>query len=215
MPRRGGSLQQRPRPVAPETVMKLGVRELIFVAVMLGLLGSSYFLVFNKANHKRSAMETEIDRKQKALADLERARVGVDDLKKKVDELQAAITFFEGKLPEHGQMDKVLEDVTKLATTNGLEQRTFKSGKTQQAANYSEQQIEMTLAGDFEGFYVYLQQLEKFERLTRVTKMELSKMNERDGAMEAKLTLSIFFEPDAGGSPAGNGNATGATASAR
>jgi Tfp pilus assembly protein PilO len=77
-----------------------------------------------------------------------------------------------------------------------LEQRTFSTGKSQRAANYSEQPIEMTLAGDFEGFYVYLQQLERFERLTRVTKMDLTKMNERDGAMEAKLTLSIFFEPD-------------------
>ena len=176
--------------------MKLGAREVIFVAVMLGLLASSYFLVFSKANEKRIGLEAEIERKQKALSDLQRARVGIDDLKLKIDELQQAITFFEGKLPESREMDKVLGDVTKLARDNGLEQRTFKTGKSQRAANYSEQPIEMTLAGDFEGFYVYLQQLERFERLTRVTKMDLTKMNERDGAMEAKVTLSIFFEPD-------------------
>ena len=186
--------------------MKLGLRELIFIAVMLGLLGSSYFLVFTKANDKRKALESEIDRKQKALADLGQAQVGIDDVKKKMDELQAAIKFFEAKLPEHGQMDVVLGSVTKLAKENGLEQKTFKSGKQQQAANYSEQQIEMTLAGAFEGFYVYLQQLERFERLIRVTKMDLTKMNEKDGSMEAKITLSIFFEPDAGST---------ATASAR
>jgi type IV pilus assembly protein PilO len=176
--------------------MKLGPREVIFVAVMIGLLASSYFLVFNKANAKRTALQAEIDRKQKALADLDRARVGIDDLKLKIDELQQAITFFEAKLPEGREMDKVLAQVTKLATDNGLEQRTFKSGKSPRAANYSEQQIEMTLAGEFEGFYVYLQQLERFERLTRVTKMDLTKMNNRDGAMEAKVTLSIFFEPE-------------------
>jgi Tfp pilus assembly protein PilO len=176
--------------------MKFGIRELIFVAVMIGLLGSSYFLVFSKANEKRLTIEAEIETKQKSLADLERARVGIDDLKKKIDELQEAIVFFEGKLPASREMDKVLEEVTKLARDNGLEQRTFKTGKSQRAANYSEQPIEMTLAGDFEGFYVYLQQLERFERLTRVTKMDLTKMNNRDGAMEAKLTLSIFFEPD-------------------
>ena len=191
--------------------MKLGLRELIFIAVMLGLLGSSYFLVFTKANDKRRALESEIDRKQKALADLSQAQVGIDDVKKKIDELQAAIKFFEAKLPEHGQMDVVLGSVTKLAKENGLEQKTFKSGKQQQAANYSEQQIEMTLAGAFEGFYVYLQQLERFERLIRVTRMDLTKMNEKDGSMEAKLTLSIFFEPDAGG----GGGTTTATASAR
>jgi type IV pilus assembly protein PilO len=179
-----------------EGTMKFGIRELIFVAVMIGLLGSSYFLVFNKANQKRLTIEAEIEVKQKSLADLERARVGIDDLKQKIDELQDAIVFFEGKLPASREMDKVLEEVTKLARDNGLEQRTFKTGKSQRAASYSEQPIEMTLAGDFEGFYVYLQQLERFERLTRVTKMDLTKMNNRDGAMEAKLTLSIFFEPD-------------------
>jgi len=176
--------------------MKLGAREVIFVAVMLGLLASSYFLVFNKANAKRTALQAEIDRKQKALADLDRARAGIDDVKKKIDELAEAIHFFEKRLPASREMDTVLDKVTKLARDNGLEQRTFKSGKSPQTASYGEQEIEMTLAGDFEGFYVYLQQLERFERLTRVTHMDLTKMNERDGAMEAKVTLSIFFEPD-------------------
>jgi Tfp pilus assembly protein PilO len=176
--------------------MKLGIRELIFAAVMLGVLGSSYFFVFSKAAERRSALEAEIDRKGKELSDVERARVGTADLKKKIDELQEAITFFENKLPQQGEVAKVLDDVTKLASNNGLEQRTFRSGKIRRAVNCNEQPIELTLAGDFEGFYVYLQQLERFERLTRVSKMDLLKMNDRDGAMEAKLTISIFFEPD-------------------
>ena len=83
-----------------------------------------------------------------------------------------------------------------MAEANNLEQRTIKTLRSQRANNFNEQPIEMSLAGDFEGFYVYLQQLEKLPRLTRVTKMDLTKMNDRDGAMEAKLTLSIFFEPD-------------------
>jgi Tfp pilus assembly protein PilO len=183
--------------------MKLGVRELVFVVVMLGLLGSSYFLVFNKANERRRSLEAEMNRKQRCLAELQRARVGIDDLKKKIDELQQAITFFENKLPERRETDNVLRSLTELARANGLEQRTFKTDRGQRAANYSEQPIEMTLAGDFQGFYVYLQQLERFERLTRVTKMDLTKMNERDGAMEAKVYLSIFFEPDTATASAG------------
>src|SRR5687767_4205281 len=176
--------------------MKLGLRELIFIALMLGVLGSSYFFVFNKAAARRAALDADIDRRAKELSDVERARTGTDDLKKKIEELQEAIVFFENKLPQQGEVAKVLDDVTKLAAKNGLEQRTFRSGKIRRAVNCNEQPIELTLAGDFEGFYVYLQQLERFERLTRVSKMDLLKMNDRDGAMEAKLTISIFFEPD-------------------
>lgn len=192
--------------------MKFGVRELIFAAVMLAVLGSSYFLVFNKASARRATLEAEIDRKAKELSDVQRARVGTADLKSKIDELQQAITFFEHKLPQRDEVAKVLDDVTNLAAHNGLEQRTFRSGKVRRAVNCNELPIELTLAGDFEGFYVYLQQLERFERLTRVSKMDLIKMNERDGAMEAKLTLSIFFEPDGSSAAAAS---SAATASAR
>jgi hypothetical protein len=79
--------------------MKFGVRELIFVAVMLGLLGSSYFLVFNKANEKRAAIQVEIDRKQKALADLERAAVGIDDLKAQDRRAPAGDHVLRGQAP--------------------------------------------------------------------------------------------------------------------
>ncbi len=176
--------------------MKFGARELIFVAVMLGLLASSYFLVFNKANEKRVAVQAEIDRKQRALAELEQATSGTDDLKQKIDDLQKAISIVEDKLPQEREIDKVLKEVWQMAEANNLEQRTIKTLRSQRANNYNEQPIEMSLAGDFEGFYVYLQQLEKLPRLTRVTRMDLNKMNNREGAMEARLTLSIFFEPD-------------------
>jgi hypothetical protein len=36
-----------------------------------------------------------------------------------------------------------------------------------------------------------------------VTHMDLQKINDRDGEMQARMTLSIFFEPDTGSSVAG------------
>ena len=53
--------------------------------------------------------------------------------------------------------------------------------------------------GDFNGFYAFLLQLEKLPRITRVSQMKLEKISERDGEMTAQLTLSIFFEPETGG----------------
>jgi hypothetical protein len=40
-----------------------------------------------------------------------------------------------------------------------------------------------------------MQQLERLPRLTRVEAMSLEKISGREGEMQAKLTLSIFFEP--------------------
>ena len=61
-----------------------------------------------------------------------------------------------------------------------------------------QQPIQLSLSGDFNGFYSFLLQLEKLQRITRVTDMTLQKINDHDGEMQAQLTLSIFFEPDTG-----------------
>ena len=74
--------------------------------------------------------------------------------------------------------------------------KTIKPGKTERLNNYSEQPLEMSLTGDFNGFYTFLQKVENLPRLTRVTKMQLTKMNDKDGEMQAQMTLSIFFEPE-------------------
>jgi len=178
--------------------MKFGVREIIFVGAMLGLLACSYFLVFNKVNARRLAIEADIARKQKALADLDKATVGVADVDKKISELGQAIEFFESKLPQEKEMDKILKEVWQMAEANNLTTKTIKTLKSRRSTSYSEQPIEMSLSGAFEGYYAFVLQLEQLPRLTRVTRMDLKKMNEHDGAMEASLTLSIFFEPETG-----------------
>jgi len=176
--------------------MKFGIRELIFLVVMIGLLAASYFLVFTKAEAKRIARKAEIEEKSKALAELERATSNVHDVDKKIAELQQATSFFESKLPQAREIDKVLKEVWQLAEQNNLQTKTVKTLKAQRMTGYSEQPMEMALAGEFGGFYNFLIQLERLPRLTRVSQMSLNKITEHDGEMQAKITLSIFFEPD-------------------
>jgi type IV pilus assembly protein PilO len=177
--------------------MKFGIREIIFVIVMLGLLGSTNYFVFSKANKKKAALLDDIHSKQTALGNLQQATAGIDDLNRKCDELQKAITFFESKLPQEKEVDKILKEVWQMAEANQLTTKTIKTMRSERGASYSEQPIQMNLAGDFNGFYSFLLQLEKLPRITRVTDMQLQKINDRDGAMQAQMTLSIFFEPDA------------------
>jgi hypothetical protein len=41
--------------------MKFGIREIVFVAAMFGLLAASYFLVFKKANDERVMRKFQIE----------------------------------------------------------------------------------------------------------------------------------------------------------
>ena len=180
--------------------MKFGLRELIFLKLIVGLLLASYFFVFAKAAAKKKDLLADIQTKQAALANLKQSTVGIDDLGRKIDELQKAITFFEGKLPQAKEVDKILKEVWQMAEANSLVTKTVKPSKSERGPSYSEQPIQMSLGGDFTGFYSFLLQLEKLPRITRLTQMNLQKVNEHDGDMTAQLTLSIFFEPDASAS---------------
>ncbi|HRK30210.1 MAG TPA: type 4a pilus biogenesis protein PilO [Tepidisphaeraceae bacterium] len=176
--------------------MRFGIRELIFVLAMIGLLACSYFLVFQKADQKRQALRLDLENKQRSLANLRQATAGIEDMGRKIDELQKAIEFFESKLPQEKEVDKILKEVWQMAEANSLQTKTVRTMKSERAAGYSEQPIQMSLAGDFNGFYSFLLQLEKLPRITRVTNMALQKIDQREGEMTANLTLSIFFEPD-------------------
>ena len=68
--------------------MKLGIRQLCFVAVMIGLLAAAYFLVFTKQDVKRRARMEQLEQKQVALHDLDRATASVHDVDRKIKELQ-------------------------------------------------------------------------------------------------------------------------------
>ena len=178
--------------------MKFGMRELLFFVVLLGFLGSTHYFVFAPANKKREAIRAEIIRKQQAMSNLRQSTKGIDDLNKKIGELQKAIAFFESKLPQEKEFDKILKEVSQMAETNSLQTKTVRTLKQERSSNYSEQPIQMTLSGNFNGFYLFLQQLEKLPRITRITSMSLQKIADRDGDMQATMTLSIFFEPDGG-----------------
>ena len=183
--------------------MKFGLREIIFVIVMLGLLGSTNYFVFSKANKKKQDLLADIHTKQASLSNFQQATAGIEDLNNKIDELQKAITFFESKLPQEKEIDKILKEVWQMAEANQLTTKTIKTMKAQRGPNYSEQPIQLSLSGDFNGFYAFLLQLEKLQRITRITDMNLQKISDRDGEMQAQMTLSIFFEPDTGSSVAG------------
>ncbi|HEX8521873.1 MAG TPA: type 4a pilus biogenesis protein PilO [Tepidisphaeraceae bacterium] len=176
--------------------MKIGFREIIFLTLMAALLAVA-FLFLKKTDQKRQRLLTDIRTEQAAITNLRTATAGIADLGKKLDELQQAITFFESKLPQEKEMDKILKEVWQMAEANSLQTKTIRTLKSERAATFSEQPISLSLSGDFNGYYSFLLQLEKLPRLTRVTSMRLEKISDREGEMTAQMQLSIFFEPDA------------------
>ena len=176
--------------------MKFGMRELVFLLIILGVLGSSYFYL-NRKNEERQAIQERRENNQRELAELQRSMPDVTALGQRIDDLEKAIGFFEAKLPNSKEVAKVLKQIEDLAIENNLTVKTVKPLNAERTASYTETPMELSFTGQFKpGFYRFLQEVEKLPRITRISKMSLMSIPGIESPMQAHVTLSIFSQPD-------------------
>lgn len=176
--------------------MKLGLRELIVFLLLLGFLGGSYVLGFKRVQIQRAFYQKDIHQKQETLTTLTRSAATLADLEAQLGKLQETITVFERKLPKQKDVGQVLEDVSTLCRKHGLRSASVKPLKAERAGGCSEQPIELAVDGPFPGFFAFLGELESSDRIIRITQLDIRKITDEKGPMQAKLTISIYFEPD-------------------
>ncbi|MCA9282994.1 MAG: type 4a pilus biogenesis protein PilO [Phycisphaeraceae bacterium] len=174
--------------------MKFGIRELLFLAVLIAMPISAYYFVLKPLNRDIEKAKREIAVKERDLEKIEAAQSRTDDLERENEELVVAISTVESRLPSSKEVDVILEQVSELARKSRLELRKVETLKPVQMAGYMEQPLEMTIAGDFDDFYKFLLSVEGLDRITRLPDMEMEKADKQDGAMEATFTLSIYFQ---------------------
>jgi len=175
--------------------MRFGIREAIFVLLLLGVPVAAYFIVFKQRNEDTVAMREEITRDKAKLARLEVSGMK-EDLDEEIAQLAKAVADFEEKLPAQREVEGVLKEVTELAAKHRLTVKSFRTDKVEKKRQYSQMDTKLSIVGDFDGFYLFLQELEGLQRITRLPVMELQKdtRSEVEGAMSAELTLTIYFE---------------------
>ncbi len=182
--------------------MKPGLREIIFIVLLMAIPIGAWWFVFKPSNARNAEIRQQIEIKQAKLRLLNQATASIGDLKKEIKSLEDAIDFFQSKLPSEKEIDKVLKEVWQLAESNNLTTKNIRTLKRKRDKNYStatsrfaEQPISMKLEGDFQGFYAFLLALEQQPRIMRVSKMDVSKVEDGpQGQIQADFIMSIFFE---------------------
>lgn len=174
--------------------MRFGFRELIFLIVLLGLPIAAWMFVFQPINEEIVQVREENRAKQ---AKLEKLHLNqhIEDVGREIDKLTQAIRVFEAKLPAEKEVEVILREVWQLATNRGLRPRSVRTEKPIKSPMYTELPIRMEIIGDFDGFYEFLLDLEQLDRITRVLDMELRRLSDEEGHMNAEFTLTIYFEP--------------------
>ncbi len=183
--------------------MKFGLREIVFVLILAAIPVGAWRFVFRPHNARNTKMRRDIDAKQEKLKVLNRAVGTIGSLRKEIGALKQAVAFFESKLPSEKEIDKVLQEVWRLAEANKLATKSIrtlednKSSFTTADSPHREQPIAMQLEGNFMGLYAFLQALENQPRITRIRSMKLTTPKAfRKGHVRVEFTMSVFFEKE-------------------
>lgn len=178
--------------------MKLGLREIVFVVMLIGLPLAAWWLVFRPANTHNAEMMAQIETRQERLRELNQATATIGDLRQEIASMEKAVSFFQSRLPNEKEMDQVLREVWRLAETNHLATKSIRTLPPAEQADRSaprEQPIAVQLEGDFVGFCAFLQSLESQPRIMRINSMTVGKLaNAPEGQVQASFQMSIFFE---------------------
>lgn len=174
--------------------MRLGLRELVLLAVLLALPLSSYWLVFRPQNAEIAQARREIDHKRALLDKLRQVTAQNEDLQRANEDVAQAIEAIEARLPSSKEVDTIVRQVSELAVSVGLQPPAMESAKPLPAALYHEQPLTMTISGDFHAFYEFLLRLEQLPRITRIPDLSIKRAEDVDGHMKAEFTLSIYFQ---------------------
>lgn len=186
---------------------RFGMREFIFIGVLLAVPIASYFFVFSPRNAQIKAAKAEIAQKEARLGELRKLTGRISDLDSEIVQWGESIRRLEEKLPDQEGVDAILGQITQIAQENKLLVRSIKGDKAVDAAMAMELPLRTTVEGDFRAFYKFLLGLEALPRITRIHQLKMSRaeaMRGDDkpaapGAMKAEFVLSIYF--DAGDQP--------------
>lgn len=178
--------------------MRFGLRELIFLLVLLALPLFTYFAFFKKLNSDQQDARIEIQAKKTKLVALDKATEQFINLDEEIVRLKGAIEMIEQKLPDNRETYVVVNRIADLARSHKLRVETIKPDKVVSAGPYAQElPIRMEIKGNFEGFYRFMLEVEKMPRITQVPLMTLARSDgkgDEEGTMKATMTLSIFFE---------------------
>jgi len=174
--------------------MNLGMRETSVLGLVLAIPVASYVLVFTPQNREIKTAKQEIIHKQEMLTKLSVETARNDNLAQANKEIGTRISEIEARLPSTKEIDNVVRQISDLAVQSGLSAPTLASGKPIEAGTYWEQPLTVTTSGTFNGYYTFLQKLERMPRITRIPDFALRRNSKVNGEVSIEFTLSIFFQ---------------------
>ncbi|MCH2133988.1 MAG: type 4a pilus biogenesis protein PilO [Phycisphaerales bacterium] len=184
--------------------MNSHTRQVIYVLVLLAVPIAAWYFVFVPRNAEIEETSKAISSRETQLQMISAVIATMGDLRKAVDDGEAAIERVEAKLPSRRDVESMLEQLWQVARRNELSVKSVKTLPPVASTVYMELPLQVQLEGPFEGYYRFLLEVENLPRITRIFNMKIKRIDQnrgnesRDpGDITAHFELSIYFSDEA------------------
>lgn len=189
----------------------------LLLGALVAMPVAAYVFVFAPRNEEIARARAEIRNKEARLASLRQLNSQIGDLGREIEDRQVELAKLNERLPDQEGLDSLLKEMTRIAQRTGVAVRTVKGDRPVSAGAAMEIPLNLSIEGDFGGFYEFLLAVEALPRITRVQSMRITRLGSdphrkskpthaAPGEIRAELTLAIYFNaPLAAAQPASGG----------
>lgn len=190
---------------------KLRQRDIALAMIVLSVVAAVlwWFFLYQPTQDRIAELQAEIARLDTTIADGERARANLPQLRQTVAELEADRAEFLRQLPLESEIGDFIEQIRVTASESDVEVLSFNQGNASENIQ-DVRPISFTVnnRGDFGATMGFLQQLETLQRFTKISQVGLSSSDAEDASPDDPLlnsnytfTIYVYTGTDPGEQP--------------
>jgi Tfp pilus assembly protein PilO len=168
-------------------VAGLGIAAALFAAVYIPAIGA--------LDSEQARIATEIDVASRLATSAEALREEHRTLQEQQAASLTRMSQLLGRIPDAPQESEFLAHIARLAREAPLSIGSFRPIATRTYDRYSEVEVELSVAGRWDGLCQFLAGLETLPRLCRVSRLSIASESSVDGMYPADFTFVIYFAP--------------------
>ena len=171
--------------------MIIPTRHFLLVGLLIAVPVSAWAIAYRPMNKAVHGVAEEIRSRTTNLAHFEEINEQYRELKSLTREVRRSTDDANSRIPSQHNAEQWLESASKQAQELGLIVKSVTTSGERNDGEYNVLPIDLNVIGTFESLYLFLQHLEKMERISRVDRMSLHRIE--DELVDARIVIQLVF----------------------
>ncbi len=174
--------------------MNVPIRHLALIGLLISVPVSAWAIGYRPMNNVVRSVAEEIRDRTRDLSHFDEVNAQYRELKTLTKQLDNSITQAKKRIPHRHNADQWLESASNAANDLGLVVRSVTTSGEHVEGEYRILPVDLNVSGAFESLYGLIQRLEQMERISRVQRMNIHRVD--DTSVEARLVIHLVFSTE-------------------